>query len=424
MRCLVFVICIPSLIISCSLASAQENNQPATEPEYWRYPLIDAESNFNLAEFSLSSKDLPEAGDQKWSLTMSTLAGGKQDGVRLISYASESLSFSLLPTRGMSIYEVRSGDLRLGWDSPVKEHVHPKYINLDSRGGLGWLEGFNEWMVRCGLEFAGHPGLDEFVTNTGEVGQMDLTLHGKIGNIPASQVEVLVEKQPPHRVHIRGVVHERLFFGPKLKLTADLSTVPGEYTLRVRDEVENLGASPQEMQLIYHTNYGANLLEKGAKVIAPGNMISPMNDHAAQAIETWDTYQEPTPGFIEEVFLIHPYANAEGQTGVLLQNANADRGASIHWNIKELPYLTVWKNTVAEADGYVTGLEPATGFPYNRQVEREAGRVPILEPGASRTFTLNYRLHTDAESVQQATQKINAYQGARPTEVLDNPLTR
>ena len=53
-------------------------------------------------------------------------------------------------------------------DSPVKEVVHPSHIDLESRGGLGWLEGFNEWMVRCGLEFAGHPGTDQFINNTGD----------------------------------------------------------------------------------------------------------------------------------------------------------------------------------------------------------------------------------------------------------------
>jgi hypothetical protein len=178
------------------------------------------------------------------------------------------------------------------------------------------------------------------------------------------------------------------------------------------------------MQLIYHANYGRGLLEKGAKVFAPVNLISPMNDHAAKAMTTWDTYQEPTPGFVEEVFLIHPYANPKGQTGVLLQNANGDRGSSIHWNVKELPYLTIWKNTVAEADGYVTGLEPATGFPYNRKVEREAGRVPVLEPGASRSFTLDYHLHKDEESVKQVQQQIKAYQGIRPTTVENRPLSQ
>jgi hypothetical protein len=405
-------------------ASAQEKTTPTAQPDVWRYSLIDAESQTHLEEFSLSNLDLPETGDAKWSITMKTLAGGKQDGVRFISVVHENLSFSVIPTRGLSIYEVKSGDVRLGWDSPIKEHVHPQYINLDSRGGLGWLDGFNEWMVRCGLEYAGHPGLDEFTTNTGDAGTMDLTLHGKVGNIPASTVEVLIEKKSPHRIHIRGVVHERLFFGPKLMLATDLSTVPGEASLRVHDTVTNLGASLQEMQLIYHANYGRGLLEKGAKVFAPVNLISPMNDHAAKAMTTWDTYQEPTPGFVEEVFLIHPYANPKGQTGVLLQNANGDRGSSIHWNVKELPYLTIWKNTVAEADGYVTGLEPATGFPYNRKVEREAGRVPVLEPGASRSFTLDYHLHKDEESVKQVQQQIKAYQGIRPTTVENRPLSQ
>lgn len=60
------------------------------------------------------------------------------------------LSLTVVPTRGMSIQEVRMGDIRLGWDSPVKGLVHPQYINLHTRAGLGWLEGFNEWMVRCG----------------------------------------------------------------------------------------------------------------------------------------------------------------------------------------------------------------------------------------------------------------------------------
>ena len=68
--------------------------------------------------------------------------------------------------------EAQLEDLRLGWDSPVKEVVHPQYVHLESRGGLGWLEGFSEWVVRCGLEFAGAPGKDKFITNTGDEAEM------------------------------------------------------------------------------------------------------------------------------------------------------------------------------------------------------------------------------------------------------------
>ena len=85
------------------------------------------------------------------------------------------LQFRVIPTRGMSVLDVTLGDVRLGWNSPVKEVVHPSYINLHDRGGLGWLDGFNEWMVRCGLSFAGHPGEDKFINNVGDEATMPLT---------------------------------------------------------------------------------------------------------------------------------------------------------------------------------------------------------------------------------------------------------
>src|SRR5690606_6683038 len=148
--------------------------------------------------------------------------------------------------------------------------------------------GFNEWMVRCGLEFAGHPGTDEFITNTGEMGEMDLTLHGKIGNIPASKVELLIDKQPPHRIRLRGVVHERLFFGPKLQLTAEASTIQGSTDLTVRDEVKNLEGSEPKNQLIYHTNFGAPLLEAGAQAVVPIKAHALMNEEAAKGLKEWN----------------------------------------------------------------------------------------------------------------------------------------
>ena len=50
----------------------------------------------------------------------------------------------------MNLLRIEGFGSRMGWDSPVKEVVNPAFINLESRNGLGWLEGFNEMMVRCG----------------------------------------------------------------------------------------------------------------------------------------------------------------------------------------------------------------------------------------------------------------------------------
>jgi len=166
---------------------------------------------------------VPVRGDARWSVRSATLRGGMRDGVDVVEVDNGLLSFSVVPTRGMGIWKGRCGRLRLGWDSPVAEPVHPSLVNSGERGGLGWLRGFNEWIVRCGLGSMGAPGPDTMTDNNG--------------------------------------------------------------------------------------------------------------------------------------------------------------------------------NTADRADGYVTGLEPATGFPNPRRFEREKGRVPVLGPGESRTTSLVAAAHTDAESV-------------------------
>ena len=348
--------------------------------------------------------------DSPWSVTQKTLRGGKQEGVQLITLDNGKLQISIIPDRGMGIFDIRSAGVRLGWDSPVKEIVHPSHINLESRGGLGWLEGFNEWMVRCGLEFAGHPGTDEFIDNTGNPSTLNLTLHGKIQNIPASEYEIIIDPEPPHRIRIRGTVYEKFFYGPKLKLVTEISTVAGSDTFQISDQLINEGAFAQEFQLIYHGNYGSSILEEGAQIYTAAKSVTPMNNHAAKGIDNWKSYQGPTPGFIEEVYLLEPQPDGEGNTIALLANADLTLGTSVRWNLSELPYLTVWKNTAAQEDGYVTGIEPATGYPFNRKVERKYGRVPMIQPRETLTFTLNFGIHYDQDSVQSVIGEIENLQ--------------
>ncbi|MGD9635268.1 MAG: aldose 1-epimerase family protein [Pirellulales bacterium] len=372
------------------------------------------------AKQSIDRQTWSGSGDG-WSVSKRTLHGGKQEGVEVITIDNGVLQIDIVPTRGMNIQEIRRGKTRLGWDSPVKELVHPAFIDLESRGGLGWLDGFNEWMVRCGLEFAGHPGTDTIINNTGDSADIDLTLHGKIGNIPASEVEVRVDKKPPHRIEVRGVVYERSFKGPNLRLVAAVSTVPGESAFRIDDEVTNLGAADQEFQIIYHMNFGAPLLEQGAKVHVAPRKIAPMNDHAAENIDGFSTYPSPTDGYIEEVYLVEPYSDDQGLSSAVLQDAAGNNAASIRWSTKQLPYLTLWKNTASQAEGYVTGIEPGTGFPFNRRIERAAGRVPKLKPGESRRFSLDIGLASGKSAVQDAIRAVEKIRGDRPVEVQRTP---
>jgi hypothetical protein len=377
----------------------------------FRHLLTSAERNVRTETWTSNAAEITPAAPG-WSVRATTLHGGRQEGVEVIEVDNGVLRFVVVPTRGMGVLRVESGALRLGWDSPVKEVVHPHHLDLQSRGGLGWLEGFNEWLVRCGLESNGAPGADRFINNNGDEATMDLSLHGKIANIPASEVELVVDLEPPYRLRIRGRVDERMLFGPKLELWTEISTEPGSRSLRVADVVTNRGADEQEFELLYHVNFGPPLLEEGAALVAPIARLSPMNAHAAKTIGQHATYSAPTPGFVEEVYCIHPLADAAGRTSVVLQNRRGDLGVSMAWSLAELPFLTQWKNTAPEPEGYVTGLEPGTNFPANRRIEREHGRVPKLAGGAAHHATLDFTLLDSAEAVQAARAEIAGIQGS------------
>ncbi len=384
--------------------------------------LTDARKGYRISNWQMVASDLPGyKGQAKWHIRKRILQGGKQEGVEIIEVDNGKLRFRVIPTRGMGILDVNLGDVRLGWDSPIKEVVHPKFINLESRGGLGWIEGFNEWMARCGLEYAGHPGKDKFITNTGDTGEMDLTLHGKIANIPASEVIMTVDRETPYTIRLRGRVDERVFFGPKLELWTEISTVPGSNTFTISDTLTNRGSESQEFMLIYHANYGSPLLEQGAKLMVAAERVAPFNDHAAKAVNRWNTYAAPKSGFVEEVYQIFPFADEQGRTTIQLQNARGNRGVSMNWSLKQLPYLTQWKNTVAKTDGYVTGLEPGTSFPHNRSWERAAGRVSKLKPGQARSFSIQVGIQSGKEEVEAVAKKIIKLQGNRRTLVQAKP---
>ena len=144
-----------------------------------------------------------------------------------------------------------------------------------------------------------------------------------------------------------------------------------------------------------------------------------MNEHAAKRIADWQTYAEPTPGFVEEVFLLEPLSDANSSCFALLTNATGDQATSVRWNITELPYLTIWKNTAAREDGYVTGIEPATGYPFNRRIERKYGRVPRIAPGETRSFTLDFGIHLGRESVEEMVAEATQMQVS--AEITINP---
>ena len=369
--------------------------------------LISADRNLHLGDCFFNHAQLAPDCPTPWSVRMQTLRGGRQQGVDLITIDNGPIQVRVCPTRGMGIIDARMGVLRLGWDSPVKEIVHPAFVNQLHRGRTGWLEGFNEFLVRCGLEFMGPPCMDTHHLAVGEPPANNTTLHGKIANMPASEVEIEVQAKAPYAITLRGVVHERAMYGPKLELCAELTLVPGQPTFTVSDTITNRGGQAQEMCLLYHINQGRPILEDGARLVAPVAESAPRDDGYPEAdIKNFDRYGKPVPASPEQCYFIDLEPDKRGTVGVLLHNKRKDLALGVSWQKKQLPNFALWKALHDERDGYVTGLEPCTTYPMPRPTEREEGRLVQLKPGASHKTELMFELFDDKQDIAKAVARI------------------
>ena len=377
--------------------------------------LTNADKGTDKGDWNITSQKL-NIKDAQFSIEQKVLHGGKQEGSKIITLTSKNgLTIVLSPTRGMNLLHAEGFGVRLGWDSPVKEVVNPVFINLESRNGVGWLEGFNEMMVRCGYEWTGHP-----TTTDGQL----YTLHGKAGNTPASRVEVEISDSAPYEIRIRGLIKESTFKKADLQTMTELRYVPGSNRFSLHDELTNHADYPHDYQIIYHSNFGKPILEEGARFIAPLANVSPFNDYAREGMKTWNTYAGPTKGFDERVFNLTPLADAHQQTVAAVVNKAGDKGAAIGFNLAQLPVLTLWKNTDTEKQGYVTGIEPGTSYAYPVTIEREQKRVKQLAPGATTRFDLTYTLLHNADQVAEVEKQVAAIQGDKPTQASDTPIAK
>lgn len=348
------------------------------------------------------------------------LSDGTSDGVEVVALDNGHLSVHVLPTRGMGIQ--RAGDRTttpgtwVEWKSPVQGPVHPKFVNIESRNGLGWLDGFSELVCRCGLSSNGPPGTDDEARSPIESA---LTLHGRIANTPAHDVVAFVDSER-ERLAVSGVVDECTLFGPNLRLRTTISTGFRSFEFSIEDEIENLGAKPSEVQLLYHINIGNPFLTAGSSLAIAADEIAPRDPRAAEGVETLHDFLGPTPGYTEEGFFFKPRADSDGFATAVLHEPLKELGLAVRFDQATLPYFVLWKCTQPESDGYVAGLEPATNFPNFKGYERQQGRVINLAPGEKYRTTVSLSI-LRGEALKSELANIQKLQGDRPPIIHRTP---
>lgn len=342
------------------------------------------------------------AGIGRFEIRYHQLTSGCSAGLYCLTIDTGNVIATILPDRGMGIWKCWSEQVEFGWQSPVSGPVHPCFVPVHDPTGIGWLEGFDELLVRCGLQSNGAP---EFSEN----GTVRYPLHGRIANLPAHRLDIHMDIENGI-MDVIGVVSESRFLVYTLELQTRYRFHVDSPVIEIVDTVTNCSSQPGSMQLLYHINVGQPTLQSGSAVHAAYRSLAPRDARAAESIDGWNQCEGPQDGYQEQVYFIDPIADNQNWSEALLASSDGTLGFAVHFDTRTLPFMSLWKNTAAVEDGYVVGLEPATGFPNTRSFEERNGRVVVLQGGESKTFRLKLQPLTTANGVTQSRSRIETLQ--------------
>ena len=361
--------------------------------------------------------DLPEkitAGTGRFGINYQPIQSGTSAGMPCLSIDTGNVTATILPDRGMGLWKCWSGDLEFGWQSPVTGPVNPSLVPVHDASGIGWLEGFDELLVRCGLQSNGAP---EFAEN----GTVRYPLHGRIANLPAHRLDIQIDVENGI-LDVIGAVSESRVLIYSLELQTRYRFRVGSPVIEIIDTVTNRSSQPGSMQLLYHINIGQPVLQSGSTVHTPFRNLAPRDPRAAESVQQWNQCNGPSAGYREQVYFVEPIGDDHNWSEAMLASADGNYGFAVHFDTRTLPYMTLWKNTAAVEDGYVVGLEPGTGFPNTRSFEERNGRLVTLQGGESRTFRLKLQPLTTSNSVTQSRSRIESLQSFQGL-LRDRPQT-
>ncbi|MDO4586998.1 MAG: aldose 1-epimerase family protein [Planctomycetia bacterium] len=375
--------------------------------------ILDSDNGIYSESLDIEEVFQSPAGAIPFRITKRRLHGGIRDGVDIIEVDNGKFCFTIIPTRGMNMWKGRCGDVQLKWDSAVRGPVHPKFVSLNDPSGCGWLDGFDEFIARCGLESLGS---SEFDQN----GVLKYGLHGRISNLPARRVKVSFNTETGEII-IKGVIEEARALQKRLALYVTYSTFAGSSKLTVHDMVKNRSSVATDFELMYHINAGEPFVSAGAKVMVPFEEMCPRDNNAVEQLPDWNIYQEPLPGRPECCFFFDLAVDRNKNTKVLLINSQGTRGLTLGFNKEQFPHFLVWKMQRPCGDSYVTGLEPGLNFPNTKSFEKEKGRVQILEPGETRSFEFSLEVLHNFGEISETIHYIKRLQSNASGKILKAP---
>lgn len=327
--------------------------------------------------------------DQVARVSLSRVDGGPTDGMRVIDVSLlGGFSFRVLPDRGLDIGATwcASGDGRLipiSWTSKLGEQ-----LPLDTPTGSAWITRFSGGLLTtCGIDNVGpsseglglHGSFSHRKASEVSIVRswLGIELNGRTGSTGDADPDALVQ------VTIRGVIEDSDALSRHIRVTRTITATTGQATITIEDVVENLGPKDEPIPLLYHCNFGYPFWGHGATVVFPeGTQTTPRDADAASDLNTTD-FPGVGRGRAERVY---EQSVPKGSSFAQIRSKANNLVVELRWSGETLDRCIQWIHPGAGVSAL--GVEPSNSSVMGRAHDRAAGRLPILKPGATTTFSV------------------------------------
>lgn len=314
---------------------------------------------------------------------------GKAKGVEAVDINNgNGLKFTVLLDRNM---DIAFADFRGVNFSYITKNgiVAPQYYDKDENE---WLRSFiGGLLTTCGISNAGAASVD-----MGE----KLGLHGRISNTPVDNVCCKSYwEEDEFFIEVSGQSHETKFFGEYLTLHRSIKVKAGENRILLHDRIENEGYRSTPIMMIYHYNLGFPLVDEGGEIYINSDKWIPTSLESEKRMQDQFKVTSCEANAIENVYFHEFLENKKTGLAMLLNKKLMNNGIGVYikFDLKELPYLNLWK-MMGEGE-YVIGLEPSNCMTLGRDKERKRGALRYIEAGEVKDFKMEIGIIENIENI-------------------------
>ncbi|MFC5801889.1 aldose 1-epimerase family protein [Streptomyces formicae] len=320
------------------------------------------------------------------------LDDGVERGIRVLEFTTGGgLRFDVLVDRAMDIGLAEMDGVSVGWRSRTGFRHPGLHENADEQG-LSWLRSMSGLVVTAGLDhtlFGGEVDADHYGYPPRRA--VHHGLHGRVANIPARLVGYGHEWVSEDRCVLwaEGEVVQATNFGEHLTLRRRIEADLGGTEIRLHDVVTNAGFDPTPHMFLYHVNVGWPFLAAGTRFVADIDKTLWQSDSVAEQGVDHLRFDEPLPGFVEQVYEHQLIADEHGRHRVALVNDHLGQSFELDVDAHAFPCFFQWLNL--REGGWAVGLEPSTHHVAGDAAAREDGSMIWLAHGERRSYESVFR---------------------------------